>query len=307
MKLGIKAVNLEKVYADGTHALKGLSFEISKPGLYGLIGPNGAGKTTLFKLISSLLVPTKGKVFVNGGEVQYSSKLIKQMIGFLPENAGLYDKLSAKDFLHIMAGLHGLEGQKRRERVKQIVEYVGITFAPGKIIRTLSTGQKRLLMLASVLLHDPQIVILDETLSGLDPIHRHEISLIMQDLAKNKIVFFSSHILADIWRLCERILVLNEGKLVRDDTPENLLAKMSANKYFVSITKNREKVIELLKQQEAINQIKVEGDKIIFHAPSLREANQAIDILLKHSEMLSFGPNIADLDELFRRLVINNG
>ena len=301
--LGIKVENLEKIYSDSVHALKGVSFAISKPGLYGIIGPNGAGKTTLLKLISGLLIPTNGKVFINDQYVKYGSLLPKNTIGFLPENAGLYDKLSARDFLHIMAGLHGLAGEEKRQRVREVVKFVGINFSPGKYVKNLSTGQRRLLLLASVLLHDPPILILDESLNGLDPIHRHEISELMQELSNDKIVLFSSHILADIWRLCERVLVLNDGRLTIDDTPENILLKMSENTYYISISKNVEKALKILEKQNEITNIQKSGDKILFTATSLKAANQAIDSLLEEIEVLAFGPNVADLDELFRRMV----
>ena len=191
-KHGIEVIDLKK-YFDDVQALKGVSFRIENPGLYGLIGPNGAGKTTLLKCIASLLVPTDGEVFVNSSKVSIKNYEIRSRIGFLPEDSGLYDKLSAKEFLHIMAGMHGISKENRGKRVSEIVEYVGLKFSPSKIVKYLSSGQRRLLLFAGILLHDPDILILDESLSGLDPINREHITQIMRRVAKEKVVIYSSH------------------------------------------------------------------------------------------------------------------
>jgi ABC-2 type transport system ATP-binding protein len=299
---GIKVTNLTKDFKD-LRALNNVSFTIEKPGLYGLIGPNAAGKTTLLKCISSLLVPTEGDVFINNTEVNTKNLAIRSKIGFLPEDSGLYDKLTAKDFLHIMAGMHGLSREQRKKRVNEVVEYVGIDFSPNKIVRYLSTGQRRLLLFASVLLHNPEILILDESLSGLDPINREQLAKIMRKTAEEKIVLFSSHILSDIWSLCERIFVLKEGVLIVDDHPDSILSKMTDDSYFITTKSSLEEVKNHLEKQDFISSVKIKGDTIIFHVKESEKLNSAIAKMIEDFEISSFGPNVPDLDQIFTRLV----
>ena len=301
-KHGIEVNNLKK-YFDDVHALKGVSFKIEEPGLYGLIGPNGAGKTTLLKCISSLLVPTEGEVFINSDKVSIKNFKIRSRIGFLPEDSGLYDKLSAKEFLHIMAGMHGISKENRGERVREIVEYVGIDFSPSKIVKYLSSGQRRLLLFAGILLHEPEILILDESLSGLDPINRERITQIMRRVAQNKIVLFSSHILSDIWRLCERILILKEGDLIVDDEPDKLLEEVSDQSYYITPKANMESLKNFMENNWKFDNIFIQSDKIIFKFSDSNQVQTILTRLIEKFEIISFGPNIPDLDQIFSRLV----
>ncbi len=302
-KHGIEVIDLKKHF-DDVQALKGVSFKIEDPGLYGLIGPNGAGKTTLLKCISSLLVPTDGEVFINNDKVSIKNFILRSRIGFLPEDSGLYDKLSAKEFLHIMAGMHGISKETRGKRVREIVEYVGLDFSPSKTVKYLSSGQRRLLLFAGILLHDPDILILDESLSGLDPINREHITQIMRRVAQEKIVLFSSHILSDIWRLCERILILKEGELIVDDKPDSLISEVSDNTYFITPKAKLEEIKDFMEHKWSFDYLQIQSDKIIFKFLDLDEIQPLITEIMENFEIISFGPNIPDLDQIFTRLVI---
>ena len=302
MKIGVKVEGLSKNF-DEIQALQQVSIQIEKPGLYGLIGPNGAGKTTLLKCISSLLIPSDGQVILNGDIVSPKNLAIRNKIGFLPEDSGLYDRLSSKEFLHIMAGMSGISKEIRSKKVREVVEYIGIDFSPNKIVKYLSTGQRRLLLLASIILHDPDIIILDESLSGLDPINRERISKIMRKLAEEKIVIFSSHILSDIWRLCEKIYVLDEGNLIVEDNPDNIIAKMTDNSFYVTSRNDIEEIKSFLEKHKLVQQLIVQGERVIFQIKELNNVNQLIGELLEKFEVVSFGPNIPDLDQIFTRLV----
>ena len=302
MKIGIKVETLSKNF-DDVKALKQVSLQIDKPGLYGLIGPNGAGKTTLLKCISSLLVPSEGDIHLNGDRVSPKNLAIRNKIGFLPEDSGLYDKLSAKEFLHVMAGMSGISKEIRSNKVRDVVEYIGIDFPPSKIVKYLSTGQRRLLLLASIILHEPDIIILDESLSGLDPINRERISEIMRKLAMENIVLFSSHILSDIWRLCEKIFVLNDGNLIVEDNPENILSRMTDDSFFVTSKINIEKVKDYLEKNTLVQEVSIQGERIIFRLKDFSKAKQLVGEMLEKFEIVSFGPNIPDLDQIFTRLV----
>ncbi len=299
---GIEIENLQKSFQD-IQALKGVTLKIEKTGLYGLIGPNGAGKTTLLKCVSSLLVPTSGEVYINGNLVKPKNFAVRRKIGFLPEDSGLYEKLTAKQFLHIMAGMHGIPKEERKNKVKEVVEFVGINYPPSKIVKYLSTGQRRLLLFASILLHDPEILILDESLSGLDPINREHITKLMRELAKDRIVLFSSHILADIWRLCEKIFVINQGELIVEDQPENILSKMSDDSYFLTVKMGLEAIKEYLENYPKVSVIGIQNDKLLFKTENKDLISEVIKDIMKDFEIVSFGPNIPDLDQIFTRMV----
>ncbi|MHA2256290.1 MAG: ATP-binding cassette domain-containing protein, partial [Candidatus Heimdallarchaeaceae archaeon] len=267
------------------------------------IGPNGAGKTTLLKCISSLLIPSEGEIHLNGDKVSPKNLAIRNKIGFLPEDSGLYDRLSAKEFLHVMAGMSGISKEVRGDKVRDVVEYIGIDFPPSKIVKYLSTGQRRLLLLASIILHEPDIIILDESLSGLDPINRERISEIMRKLAMENIVLFSSHILSDIWRLCEKIFVLNDGNLIVEDNPESILSRMTDDSFFVTSKINIEKVKDYLEKNTLVQEVSIQGERIIFRLKDFSKAKQLVGEMLEKFEIVSFGPNIPDLDQIFTRLV----
>ncbi len=299
---GIEIENLQKSFQD-IQALKGVTLKIEKTGLYGLIGPNGAGKTTLLKCVSSLLVPTSGEVYINGNLVKPKNFAVRRKIGFLPEDSGLYEKLTAKQFLHIMAGMHGIPKEERKNKVKEVVEFVGINYPPSKIVKYLSTGQRRLLLFASILLHDPEILILDESLSGLDPINREHITKLIRELAKDRIVLFSSHILADIWRLCEKIFVINQGELIVEDQPENILSKMSDDSYFLTVKMGLEAIKEYLENYPKVSVIGIQNDKLLFKTENKDLISEVIKDIMKDFEIVSFGPNIPDLDQIFTRMV----
>jgi ABC-type multidrug transport system ATPase subunit len=301
-KIGVKVENLSKNF-DEVQALKQVSLQIQKPGLYGLIGPNGAGKTTLLKCISSLLVPTEGKIMLNGETVSPRKLEFRNKIGFLPEDSGLYDKLSAKEFLHVMAGMAGIKKETRSNKVREVVDYIGIDYSPNKIVKYLSTGQRRLLLLASIILHEPDIIILDESLSGLDPINRERISEIMRKLAEKNIVIFSSHILSDIWRLCKKIYVLKEGNLIVEDKPETILSHMTDDSFFVTTKSNIEAVKKYLESLSFVSEVGIQGEKIVYKIDDLAKSKQLLSEMLERFDIESFGPNIPDLDQIFTRLV----
>ncbi|MBY9000022.1 MAG: ABC transporter ATP-binding protein [Candidatus Heimdallarchaeota archaeon] len=299
---GIEISNLHKNFHD-IQALKGVSFKIADAGLYGLIGPNGAGKTTLLKCVSSLLVPSSGEVCINSDTVSPKNFAVRRKIGFLPEDSGLYEKLSAKEFLHIMAGMHGIPKEERKRKVKDVVDFVGITYPPNKVVKYLSTGQRRLLLFASILLHDPEILILDESLSGLDPINREHITRLMRKLAKDRIVLFSTHILADIWRLCKRIFVLNHGELIVEDHPENILARMSDNSYFITSKTELETIKDYLDNLPNVSVISIQDDKLLFKIEEMVPITEIIKGIMNKFNVESFGPNVPDLDQIFTRMV----
>lgn len=188
------------------------------------------------------------------------------------------------------------------------MDFVGIKYSPNKIVRYLSTGQKRLLLIAGVLLHDPDILIFDESLNGLDPVVRSHVSNLMKELSKDKIVFYSSHILTDIWKLSDEVFVLNNGLLVEHDTPLNIIKKITKNVYYIE-SDEYETVFSYLEEFSSIEKIEIEGNKVLFQIKSKNAIDESKEILRKVIEkhsILSFGYYEPDLDQLFIKMVSSN-
>lgn len=191
-------------------AVKSLTLKVTRGEIFGFLGPNGAGKTTTIKVLTGLVRPTSGKVKVLGGDPEDIA--IKARVGFLPEQPYFYDYLKPAELLDVFGRLFGMPHDLRRRRIEELLELTGIAYAKDRVLRKFSKGMLQRVGIAQALLNDPELVILDEPMSGLDPIGRKDvIDLIASLKAKGKTVFFSSHILSDVERLCDRVLILDKG------------------------------------------------------------------------------------------------
>lgn len=217
--------NLTKTY--GTQqAVGNLSFE-AKPGeILGFLGPNGAGKTTTMKMITCFIPPTSGEISVCGQDTQTESMDVRRQIGYLPEHNPLYKDMYIREYLHFVAGLHKVP--RPNEAVDNMIERTGLTRERHKIIGSLSKGYRQRVGLAQALLHDPKVLILDEPTSGLDPNQLIEIRQLIQELGKEKTVIFSSHIMQEVQAICDRVIIINRGQLVANDTIDVLRQKVAA-------------------------------------------------------------------------------
>ena len=191
-----------------------------KKGIYGLLGANGAGKTTFMRMICGILTPTSGTITYDGLDV--SEEEYRAVLGYLPQDFGYYPDFSGKDFLLYMAALKGLSKESAKKRVNELLELVSLTDAAKKKIKTYSGGMKQRLGIAQALLNHPQILILDEPTAGLDPKERVRFRNLIAELGKDNIVILSTHIVSDIDRIADRILMMNNGKLVFDGTREEI-------------------------------------------------------------------------------------
>jgi len=211
------------------HAVRGITFEVKRGEVFGFLGPNGAGKTTTIKAIVGLITPSAGEIKVFG-ESPFSMTA-KKRIGFLPEQPYFYDYLKASELLDIFGRIFGMGADERKRKIKDLLEMVGLAHAGDRVLRKYSKGMLQRVGLAQALLNDPELIILDEPMSGLDPIGRKEFSDLIASLkAKGKTIFFSSHILADIERLCDRVLVLDKGMVKAVGDLEELLRQRSWEK-----------------------------------------------------------------------------
>jgi ABC-2 type transport system ATP-binding protein len=205
-----------------TEALKSLSFEVPRGQVVGFLGPNGAGKSTTMRTLAGYLRPTSGQVFVGDVDVVAEPVRARKLIGYLPENNPLYEEMMVVDFLRFVAEARQVEKSVRSQRIKSAVERCGLGAVIGKDINQLSKGYRQRVGLAQAILHEPDLLILDEPTSGLDPNQIVEIRALIKELGKEKTVILSTHVLSEVQSTCSRVLIINDGKLVADDSPEHL-------------------------------------------------------------------------------------
>ena len=206
-------------------AVDHISFRLERGEVLGFLGPNGAGKSTTMKMITGFLSPTSGTVRVGGHDVQRDPIAVKECIGYLPEGAPLWADMSAGRFLEFVAGVRGLSGAARVDRIRDVVEKTQIGSILAQPIDTLSKGFKRRVGLAQALLHDPDVLILDEPTDGLDPNQKYEVRQLIAEMSKEKAIIISTHILEEVEAVCTRAIIIANGRIVADETPAALLAR----------------------------------------------------------------------------------
>ncbi len=203
-------------------AVKGVSFDVRRGEIFGFLGPNGAGKTTTIKMLTGLIEPTAGEAFLFGQKVPLPEA--RQNIGFLPENPYVYPYLTPREFVELCGKLSGMRGKKLESRTMEVLEQVNIAYAADRQVRRLSKGMLQRTGLAAALVSDPQMLILDEPMSGLDPVGRKEVKdLIFAERDRGRTIFFSTHILSDVEAMCDRVAILREGKVVVSGALRQLL------------------------------------------------------------------------------------
>jgi ABC-2 type transport system ATP-binding protein len=216
-------------------AVDSLSFEISGGSVIGFLGPNGAGKSTTMRMLSTFLKPTSGTALINGFDIYQQAPMVQRQMGYLPEGAPLYSEMTVFEFLNFMARIRGLDDSSRRHSVGYVMERLYLDEVADQVIKTLSKGFGRRVGLAQAILHDPPILLLDEPTDGLDPIQKEQVRHLIQEMTSDRIVFISTHILGEVEALCQRIMIIADGKLVMDDSPAGVKAQ---SKYKGAITLN---------------------------------------------------------------------
>ena len=220
MSLEIKKIN--KKYGD-QDALIDVSFSLKKGDIVGFLGPNGAGKTTLMKIITSIIKPDSGDITINGYDTQKNEISTKKQIGYLAENNPLYKDMLVTEYLDFIASLYEIENKK--DKVKEIIKKTGLESEMKKKIEELSKGYKQRVGIAAALVHDPNVLILDEPTTGLDPNQLIEIRKLIQEIGQEKIVLLSTHILQEIPKICNHIIIINKGRIVENTRMQNLIKK----------------------------------------------------------------------------------
>ncbi|MGH8703939.1 MAG: ABC transporter ATP-binding protein [Burkholderiales bacterium] len=217
----IRIENLVKTFG-AKRAVDGVSFAVERGEVLGFLGPNGAGKSTTMRMVTGFYPPTSGKVTVGGHDVIESPLEAKRLIGYLPENAPSYPDMTVRGFLEFAAGIRGLEGDARRKAMARVVERCFLASVLHQSIDTLSKGYKHRTCLAQALIHDPEVLILDEPTDGLDPNQKHEVRNLIRELGRTKAVVFSTHILEEVDAACTRAIIIDRGRIVANGTPGEL-------------------------------------------------------------------------------------
>jgi len=223
----IEVQGLVKIY--GTlRAVDGVSFQVNRGDILGFLGPNGAGKSTTMKMITGFLSPTAGKAFVGGHDVTVDPVTVKRMIGYLPENAPAYPEMTVEEFLGFIAETRGFRTEEqRRPRIEHVIDLCHLAQVRRQTFETLSKGFKQRVGFAQALLHDPPVLVLDEPTDGLDPNQKFEVRNLIKRMAAEKTIILSTHILEEVEAICTRIIIITRGKVVVDQTPDELRARHS--------------------------------------------------------------------------------
>jgi ABC-2 type transport system ATP-binding protein len=305
--MSLQVLHLTKYYGQ-QKAVNDISFEINKGEIVGFLGPNGAGKSTTMKIATGYLPPSSGTVMVDGLNVLHHSLKVRKVTGYLPEHNPLYLDMYVHEYLHFVGRVYGISSQRLKSRSAEIIELCGLAREQNKKIEELSKGYRQRVGIAQALIHDPDVLILDEPTSGLDPNQILEIRKLIKDISANKTVIFSTHILQEVQALCDRVIVINLGEIVADNTVDNLMR---------SQTKSLAIIVEFSGDvdEEVLNQ--VPGLKRLdrISASSFRlEALEGVDLrgevfrfAADHSLSLrGLRQEESSLEEIFRELTVNH-
>lgn len=254
----IRTINLTRKYGDIV-ALDNLNLEIEAGECYGFIGPNGAGKTTTIKILATLLKPTWGEARIDGKVIGYQNPEIRPIIGYVPDFMGSYDDMVVTEYLEFFAACYGLVGDERKRAVGDVLELTELNYKAGAEIAGLSRGMSQRLSIARVLLHDPQVLLLDEPASGLDPRARIEIRELLRELHRmGKTILISSHILHELSELCTSVGIIEQGKLLFSGPVAEILAKAKVDQVVqIEVTERSEEAAQLLRGVEGIRSVDV--------------------------------------------------
>jgi ABC-2 type transport system ATP-binding protein len=303
--MSITISNLTKTYGS-QKAIDNISFNASNNEIVGFLGPNGAGKSTTMKIVTGYLEADSGNVNVNGVDVRTNSLEVKKQIGYLPEGNPLYYEMYVREYLGFIAAIHKIKSGVKK-RIQEVIDLTGLTLESNKKTGQLSKGYKQRVGLAAALIHNPEVLILDEPTSGLDPNQIIEIRQVIKDLGKNKTVLFSSHILQEVESICDRIIIINKGNIVADDTISNL--RSSGNSSHIVMVQFAEKIdINILTSITGVQ--KVEEEKLQLYKLQTTDPEnvkkQLLTLSLQNNlNILSLQSESKSLEDVFRNLTNN--
>ena len=298
----IQIQDLRKRYGR-MEALKGLTLELEKGTVFGFVGPNGAGKSTTMSILATLLAPTSGKAYVGGYEVTKHPREVRKLIGYMPDFFGVYDNLTAEEYLEFYAANYDIPAARRKVIIPQLLELVNLNHKRDAYVDSLSRGMKQRLGLARCLVHDPEVLILDEPASGLDPRARIELREILKELRNmGKTILISSHILPELAEMCDVIGVIEEGKLVAFGRVDEIYTKMREKRVIrIRLLDRLEETIAFLREQPSVSSVSREGNGVAvgFSGDDEQQVELLRNLAAAGFSVASFSEEKGDLEEIF--------
>ncbi len=302
--------NLTKKYGS-QKAVDNISLKVATGEILGFLGPNGAGKTTTMKIITNFIAPDEGDVIIGGRSIRDDADEIKKHIGYLPENNPLYEDMGVIDYLEFCAKIQGIDNTRVQSRVAEMIKITGLNREKHKKIAELSKGYKQRVGLAQAMIHDPEILILDEPTSGLDPNQIVEIRKLIRELGREKTVILSTHILPEVEATCDRIFIINKGKLVADGTAETL-RKKSADKEIIRVRiedGDSNKIFTALNDLESVSMVDFAErtlNRFNVHCRSKEAKRHIFNLCVQNKWVLTeMTPHETKLEDIFRELTMN--
>ena len=302
-ELNIQAKSLSKNFGSIV-AVDNLSFEVRSGEVLGFLGPNGAGKSTTMKMLTGFLAPSAGTANINGHDIINDSLAARRIIGYLPEGAPAYGEMTVRNFLEFIARARGFKGREALRKAAAAIDRLNLDRVPEQPIETLSKGFKRRVGLAQAILHDPQVLILDEPTDGLDPNQKHEVRRLIRDMSSEKIIVISTHMLEEVHALCNRAMIISDGRLLVDDTPAGLIAQSRYHNAVTLVVDEPERVASILSEIPQASKVELrEGELTVFPAEGARLFEAISDVVKEHSWLVSeLRLEAGRLDEVFRQV-----
>lgn len=301
----ISVTNLCKRF-EQQRVVNNLSFDMNVGDLVAFLGPNGAGKSTTMKMLTGFLTPSSGEIVINNKQYNQSSAAaleIKKSIGYLPEGAPAYDDMTVYQFLRFIAQIRQIPKQNRESAIESVIQKIDLQKVINKPIEKLSKGFKRRVGIAQAIIHDPEVLILDEPTDGLDPIQKHQVRELIKQLAKNKLIIISTHILEEVTALCNRVIVIASGTKLFDDTPE-ALKQLSPYYNAVALKLSYLSDISGLLELDGVAEMKYDPDKqivTVFPEPGKQILSQvSAHVQMKRLPVDMIFPHEVKLDDVFR-------
>ncbi|KAA2245557.1 gliding motility-associated ABC transporter ATP-binding subunit GldA [Chitinophaga agrisoli] len=300
--MSIQVSQLTKTYGE-QKAVDNISFSLNKGEIVGFLGPNGAGKSTTMKMITGYLPPSAGQALVSGFDVAVSPLEVRKRVGYLPEANPLYFDMYVKEFLSFVANVHQL-GKTAPERIRTVIGLTGLEPESKKKIGALSKGYKQRVGLAQALLHDPEVLILDEPTSGLDPNQLADIRQVIKNLGSNKTVILSTHIMQEVEAMCSRVIIINKGAIIADDSLQNLQQHQQGNGY-IQVSFGEPVELAALEQLEGVSRVvAAEGNSFQLFTGDVDGVRKNLlqFALINNRNILSLQSNSQSLEAIFRQL-----
>lgn len=297
----IEITNLAKKF-NSFAAVSNLTFNVAQNRVLGFLGPNGAGKTTTIRMIVGLSRPTSGSIKIDNKEIKFADSSLNHLFGYLPEQPSFYSWMTGLEFLNFTADTFNIDKAIKNKRIKELLKLVNLQEAANKKIKTYSNGMKQRLGIAQAIINNPKVLIMDEPVSALDPIGRREVLSIIENLKKEMTILFSTHILSDVDRICDDVVILNKGRLVINSSLSELKQTYATQILEIEFASDPEPIIKELKTEEWLKKLEKTGNhlKIWMSDENAIIQNKPIKFLAdQHISILKYGLVLPEVEDLF--------